>query len=118
MLLLTPSTKRPASVSIKSLRAILTRGGCQRGRGLGLVGAVTATGEARAVGGMGAVGLGVKGGFGFGGVAASGHAIVAVAKPRVTAIPAQGAGELASVAGAGLVGASHASVIVTTPCPA
>jgi hypothetical protein len=61
---------------------------------------------------MGAVGLGVEGGFSFWGVAACGHAIVAVAKPRVTAIPAQGASELASVAGAGLVGAGHGSTTV------
>jgi hypothetical protein len=72
-----------------------------------LVGAVTASRQARAVGGMGAVGLGVEGGFGLGGVAASGHALVAVAEPRATAIPSQGASKLASVAGAGLVGAGH-----------
>jgi hypothetical protein len=56
---------------------------------------------------MGAVGLGIGGGFGFGGVAPFGHALFAVAEPRATAIPADGASELASVAGAGLVGAGH-----------
>jgi hypothetical protein len=56
---------------------------------------------------MGAVGLGVEGGFGFWCVGSALHAIKAVAQPRATAIPAQGARKLASVAGAGLVGAGH-----------
>jgi hypothetical protein len=63
---------------------------------------------------MGAVSLGIGGGFGFGRVAPSGYAIVAVAKPRVTAIPIQRTMELASVAGAGLVGAGHNAVTVTS----
>jgi hypothetical protein len=74
-----------------------------------LIGSVTAAGEARAVAGVGAFGLGVEGGFGFEGVVAALHAGLAVAEPRVTAIPADGASELASVAGAGLVGAGHGS---------
>ncbi len=56
---------------------------------------------------MSAVSLGVKGGFGFGRVIPSPHAVAAVAKPRATSIPAQGAGELPIVAGAGLMGAVH-----------
>jgi hypothetical protein len=86
-------------------------------RRLGLVGAVAAAGEARAGAGVGAFGLGVCGGFGFGGVAACGHAGSAVAEPRATAIPAEGASELASVAGAGLVGAGHDTVMVVSSPP-
>jgi hypothetical protein len=82
-----------------------------------LVGAVTAAGEARAGAGVGAFGLGVEGGFGFGGIAACGHALVAVAEPRSPAIPVQGASKLASVAGAGLVRASHGSEIVKVSKP-
>jgi hypothetical protein len=84
-------------------------------KGLCLVGAVAAAGEARAVGGMAAVGLGVGGGFGFRGVVPSPYAVKAVAEPRASAIPAKGAGELASVAGAGLVGAGHAKMVVIAP---
>jgi hypothetical protein len=73
-----------------------------------LVSAVTASRQAWAIGGMGAVGLGVEGGFGFGGIVAALHAVEAVAEPRATAIPTESATELASVAGAGLVGAGHA----------
>jgi hypothetical protein len=83
-----------------------------------LIGAVAASRQARAVAGMGAVGLGVEGGFGFGRVAASGHAVSAVTEPRVPAIPAKGASELPSVAGAGLVGAGHDSETIKVPCPA
>jgi hypothetical protein len=79
-----------------------------------LVGAVTAPADARTGDGMGAVGLGVEGGFGFGGIVAALEAIKAVTEPRATPIPAQGASELASVAGAGLVGAGH-SVISAEP---
>jgi hypothetical protein len=79
-----------------------------------LVGAVTAPRQARQGGGVRALGLGIEGRFGFGGVAASGHALLAIAEPRLAAIPAKGAGELASVAGAGLVGAGH-SETVTVP---
>jgi hypothetical protein len=64
---------------------------------------------------MSAVGFGIEGGFGFGGIAASGHAGLAVAEPRATAIPTQGASELASVAGARLVGAGHISETVNVP---
>jgi hypothetical protein len=78
-----------------------------KGRRLGLVGAVAATGQAGAVAGVGACGLGVGGGFGFGGVAPCGHAGLAVSEPRAATIPAEGAGELPSVAGAGLMGAGH-----------
>lgn len=72
-----------------------------------LIGAITTSGEARAVGGVAAVGADVKGGFGFGRVVAAPHAVKAVAEPRPAAIPAEGAGELAPVAGAGLVRADH-----------
>jgi hypothetical protein len=77
-----------------------------------LVGAVAAARQARAGGRMGAVGLGVCGGFGFGGVVAASEAVEAVAEPRATAIPTQGASKLASVAGAGLVGAGHSEISV------
>jgi hypothetical protein len=56
---------------------------------------------------MGAVGFGVEGGFGFGGIVAALEAIKAVTEPRSPPIPAQGASELPSVAGSGLVGACH-----------
>jgi hypothetical protein len=56
---------------------------------------------------MGAVGAGIKGGFSFCRVVAALYAVAAVAQPRVSAIPAKGAGELAAIAGAGLVGAGH-----------
>jgi hypothetical protein len=78
-----------------------------KGRWLRLIGAVAAARQARAGGGVGAVGFGVGGGFGFGRVAGGGHALVAVTEPRTPAIPTQGASKLASVAGAGLVGAGH-----------
>jgi hypothetical protein len=81
-------------------------------KGSRLVGAVAAAGEARAMGGMGAGGLRVGGSFGFRGVVPSPHAVGAVADPRAAAIPAEGAGELASVAGAGLVRAGHGVVTV------
>ena len=84
-------------------------------KGLCLVGAVAAAGEARAMGGMGAVGLRVGGGFGFRGIVPSPHAVKAVAEPRPAAIPAEGASELASVAGAGLVRASHVSATSAIP---
>jgi hypothetical protein len=80
-----------------------------------LVRAVAAAGEARAMGGMGAVGLRVGGSFGFRGVVPSPYAVKAVAEPRASAIPAEGAGELASVAGAALVGTGHVTVISTLP---
>ena len=79
-------------------------------RALRLIGPVAASREARAVGGMGALGLGVGGGLGFWRIASSSHAVLAVAEPRPAPIPSQGASELASVAGAGLVGADHTSV--------
>jgi hypothetical protein len=60
---------------------------------------------------MGALGLGIGGGFCLGGVAASGHALIAVAEPRATSIPTQRTMELASVAGAGLVGAGHSETV-------
>jgi hypothetical protein len=61
-------------------------------------------------------GLGVKGGFRFGSVVAALHALIAVAKPRTPAIPTQRTMELASVAGAGLVGTGHASeTVIVTP---
>jgi hypothetical protein len=95
-------------VLTKSLRAcILASPLCQRRRRLRLVGAITAPRQARAGAGVRGFGLSVGGGFGFGRVAASGHALIAVTEPRATAIPAHGASELASVAGAGLVGAGH-----------
>jgi hypothetical protein len=84
-------------------------------KGLCLVGAIAAAGEARAVGGMTAVGLGVGGGFGFWGIVPCPYAVKAVAEPRESAIPAEGAGELASVDGAGLVKAGHAKMVVMAP---
>ena len=74
-----------------------------------MVGAVAATGQAGAVAGVGAFGLGVGGGFGFGRVAPCRYAGLAVAEPRAATIPTEGAGKLASVAGAGLMGAGHSS---------
>jgi hypothetical protein len=74
-----------------------------------LVGAVAAAADAGASGGVGLVGAGLGGGSGFGRVASCGEAVAAVAEPRATAIPTEGASELPSVAGAGLVGASHTS---------
>lgn len=67
------------------------------------------------MGGVAAVGLRVGGGFGFGGVIPCPHAVGAVAEPWAAAIPAEGAGELATVAGAGLVGTGHVTVISTLP---
>jgi hypothetical protein len=81
-------------------------------KGLCLVGAVAAAGEARAVGGMGAGGARVGIGFGFRGVVPPPYAVLAVANPGTATIPAERAGELASVAGAGLVGAGHGVVTV------
>jgi hypothetical protein len=81
-------------------------------KGSRLVGAVAAAGEAQAMGGMGAVGLRVGSSFGFRGVVPSPHAVGAIAEPRAAAIPAERAGELATVAGAGLVGTGHGVVTV------
>ena len=78
-----------------------------------MVGAVAAAGEARAVGGVGKLGLGVGGSFGFAGVAAISDAVLAVAEPRASAIPAQGASKLASIAGAGLVEADHSETMIS-----
>ena len=64
------------------------------------------------------VSAGVRSGFGLGRVVASLLAVKAVAEPRATAIPAEGAGVLSPVAGAGLVGASHNSdtvIVVSSP---
>ncbi len=69
------------------------------------------------MGGVAAVGLRVGGGFGFGGVVAAPYAVDAVAEPRASAIPAEGAGELAPVAGAGLVGTGHGVVTVMASPP-
>lgn len=84
---------------------------------LGLIGAVAAPADPLAMGGVGLVGSGVKSSLCFGCIFPSFNAVKAVAKPRFTAIPTKSAVELASVTGAGLVGASHASVIVTVPKP-
>jgi len=72
-----------------------------------LVGAVTASIDPFAVGGVGLVGAGVEGGFGFGRVVAAPHAIKAVAEPRSSPKPTKRTMELAPVAGAGLVRAGH-----------
>ena len=56
---------------------------------------------------MGTVSAAIGGGLGFERVAACGHALVAVAEPRLAAIPAEGAGELPPVANAGLVVAGY-----------
>lgn len=56
---------------------------------------------------MGAFSLGIKSRLGFGRVVAALHAIYAVSEPRLSAVVAKGASELASVTGAGLVGAGH-----------
>ena len=74
-----------------------------------MVGPITASANPLAIDRMSAVSLGVKSGFGFWGVAPCGHALITVAEPRLAAIPAEGASELPSVAGAGLVGAGHIS---------
>jgi hypothetical protein len=76
-----------------------------------LIGAVAATADAGAGGGVGLVGAGLGGGFGFGRVVAVPYAVKAVAEPRATAIPTEGASELPSVAGAGLVRAGHALTV-------
>jgi hypothetical protein len=62
---------------------------------------------------MGAVDAGIKRRLRLGRVVAPRHAIAAVAEPRASAIPAEGAGELPSVAGARLVGAGHGSSSAT-----
>jgi hypothetical protein len=64
---------------------------------------------------MGAVGLGVKGGFGFGRVVAALQAIQAISRPRTPPEPTQRTMELTSVAGAGLVGAGHSDTVIVTP---
>ena len=55
------------------------------------------------------LGLRIEGGFGFGGVLPVLHTLQTVAEPRRSAIPAEGAVELAAITarGAGLVGAVH-----------
>jgi hypothetical protein len=80
-----------------------------------LIGPIAAPGKAGAMGRMGAFGAGIGGGFGFPRVVAALKAVAAIPKPRATAIPAEGAGKLAPVAGAGLVGAGHATVQVASP---
>jgi hypothetical protein len=65
---------------------------------------------------MGAVGAGIKRRLRLGRVVAPRHAIAAVAQPRLAAVVAKSASELASVAGARLVGAGHSeTVIVYSP---
>ena len=68
-----------------------------KGRGLRLIRPVAAAREARAVGRVSAIGAGIGGGFGFGRVIPSPDALFAVAQPRVPAIPAERAGELAPI---------------------
>lgn len=80
-----------------------------------LVGPITAARQARAVGGVAAVGADVEGGFSLRRVVAALDAVAAVAEPRASAIPAKAAGELAPVAGAGLVLAGHGNTVATAP---
>ncbi len=68
-----------------------------------MVGPITASANPLAIRGVGPFGVGIKCGFGFGGVVASLYAVKAVAKPRATAIPAQRTVKLSFVAGAGLI---------------
>lgn len=78
-----------------------------------MVGAITASIDSLAVGGMGLVGASVERSLGLGGVVASLKAVKAVAEPRASSIPAKGASELPSVAGAGLVGAGHCDMVAS-----
>jgi hypothetical protein len=63
-------------------------GRMSKGARLRLIGSVAAAGQARAVGGVGAGGLGVEGGLGFKRVAACGHALSAVAERDEAPVPA------------------------------
>lgn len=60
---------------------------------------------------MGLAGAGIERGLGLGCVVAALEAVQTVAEPRRAAIPAKGASELASVAGAGLMQAHHAETL-------
>ncbi len=76
-----------------------------------MIGAVTATRQARSVGGMGLVGASVERSLGLGGIVPPPHAVGAVAEPWLAAIPAEGVDAAAGVfaVGLGLVGAGHAA---------
>lgn len=76
-----------------------------------MVGSITAPRKARAARGMGLAGAGIQRSLGLGRVLSSLEAVQTVAKPRRAAIPAEGANELASVAGASLVQADHAETL-------
>ena len=82
-----------------------------------MVGPVTASLDSFDVCGVRLFGAGIKCGFGLGGVGSALHAVKAVAEPRLASVVAKGASELTSVAGAGLVGACHDTVMVVSSVP-
>ena len=82
-----------------------------------MIGAVAATREARGVGWVSFVGAGIGSSFGLERIVATLEAGKAVAEPRLAAIPPKSASKLASVAGAGLLGAGHGSSTIQIEPP-
>ena len=88
-------------------------GRMSKGRRLVLIGAITASRQTLAGGGMGLVGASVERSLGLGGVVAALKAVKAVANPRLAAIPAKGTYELSSITSSGLVKTGHSTTSQT-----